>query len=1125
CNGSATGRIEVTLTAGLTPVTYSLVQTVGSGLAAGQGVYDAGSDAFINVPAGTYTVTATGDNGCTTDVTGIVIGDNPLLTVVAPSAVQFGCSTGNTVDNATLSIDTASGSGISGGSTVYNTVELYLDVAPFGDFDTSLDTEITAVTVTGTVYTYSISDTTGGNYYIRVLDSEGCESFSPVTTINAFDELQDITPSQNDAISCVNGGELIDIVFNSSLTVTGATITILDDTGATIETINNVDSGVSVTNTTRLAVGVYTINVTHPTTGCELTTTYNVEEIIDHIINVSQTAPVVCFGSSTAEVEIVFDASSPYAGGYTYTVFDAGTGTATAITGTGTSGNTPETITGLPAGDYFVRVVMTAFPDCTRDTGTFTIAGPTAALNATLTTTPINCATNDSGEVTINAVGGWNGYEYQLVNTTTSTTVQAFGTNNIIGGLTAGTYEVTVRDANGCPFVDTFTLTDPTIIDFVPQVTTQIECEGDETAVVTVTGVTGGAQVVTPVYSYSLEFPDGTSTAIQSSNVFSGLGAGTYQVTVYDEFNCRNTLSVIVNEPTEVVATAIVTGNITCTVPNATVEVSGVGGTGTYEYSIDGTTFVASNVFTVPAGDYNFYVRDNNDCISAPFVVSIPALEPLVATLDASLGFITCNGNADAVLSATTVGGLGSNMYELIDVDTSTSVAGPQADNIFRNIGPGRYLIRVTSLDCTADTGEVRINDPDVLVTTPTVVNVSCNGSTDGSITLNTIGGTGAYVYEINTAPGRFQSENVFNNLAAGMYRITVLDENGCPNILDVEVLEPAVLDAEIDLTTVVQQPCVTDPAPSFTVNIMGGTPPYTLRLSDGSAPITLGPTETSYTYNNLNSGQSYAVIVTDSRGCRIPDPLRIQFEPAVDLGFEELNVTYDCTQQATITATVAEIYRDEVVYMLTGPESASNDTGIFQVNTPGTYIVEVTHAVGLGCTPPSEQITVISVSPLVFTEANIDQSQLNTLIANATGGIAPYEYSIDGSEFTSNNVFTINQTRNYVITVRDDRGCEETVTVRGEFITIDVPNYFTPDGDSQQDYWYPINVQPYHNLKVYIYDRYGRQLQLYSGMQQGWDGTYQGRPLPSGDYWYTIEFTEITGEEKRLIGHFTLYR
>uniref|UniRef100_UPI002637EB50 hypothetical protein n=1 Tax=uncultured Tenacibaculum sp. TaxID=174713 RepID=UPI002637EB50 len=112
-------------------------------------------------------------------------------------------------DNATLSIDTAVGSGITGGSTVYNTVELYLDVAPFGDFDPSLDTEITAVTVAGSVNTYSISDTTGGSFYVRVVDSEGCESFSPITVINAFDELQSITPTQNDAISCINGGELI----------------------------------------------------------------------------------------------------------------------------------------------------------------------------------------------------------------------------------------------------------------------------------------------------------------------------------------------------------------------------------------------------------------------------------------------------------------------------------------------------------------------------------------------------------------------------------------------------------------------------------------------------------------------------------------------------------------------------------------------------------------------------------------------------------------------------------------------------------------------------------------------------------------------------------------------------
>ncbi|WP_299840488.1 hypothetical protein, partial [uncultured Tenacibaculum sp.] len=115
----------------------------------------------------------------------------------------------------------------------------------------------------------------------------------------------------------------------------GATVVISDNTGAAVETINNVDSGVSVTNTTRLSAGVYTVTVTHPVTGCELSASYEVVAVPDHLINVIQTSPVVCFGSSTAAVEIIFDSSTPYTGGYTYTVFDAGTGTATAITGSG----------------------------------------------------------------------------------------------------------------------------------------------------------------------------------------------------------------------------------------------------------------------------------------------------------------------------------------------------------------------------------------------------------------------------------------------------------------------------------------------------------------------------------------------------------------------------------------------------------------------------------------------------------------------------------------------------------------------------------------------------------------------------------------------------------------------
>ena len=87
------------------------------------------------------------------------------------------------------------------------------------------------------------------------------------------------------------------------------------------------------------------------------------------------------------------------------------------------------------------------------------------------------------------------------------------------------------------------------------------------------------------------------------------------------------------------------------------------------------------------------------------------------------------------------------------------------------------------------------------------------------------------------------------------------------------------------------------------------------------------------------------------------------------------------------------------------------------------------------------------------------------------------------------------------------------------------IPNYFTPNGDSENDFWYPSEVESYHELEVLIYDRYARKIKLFKGAQQGWDGLYEGKPLPTGDYWYTIYYKELSGQKKKLMGHFTLYR
>ena len=1099
CSGSSEGIIEMTsVDNGILPLSYEINGTLTSG-----GTFTATTTGtqFTGLAPGSYVVTGTGTNGCTTNSSPVSITE--LLPVDITSSVtvdEFGCSTANVTDVASVTVNTGT---ITGGSGSF--VRAVFTYTPASG---SVETQ------DGSSFVFTTSNTSGGTVAITVYDSEGC-SGTTNATIGAFNALLTSTVTVDKAIDCralPAGGENITVSFTSTSALTPDFV--ITNSGGTFTDSNT--TGVF----TGLATDVYTITITNPTTGCVMTVNHQVQDVPSFILDVTKDSNIACLGDSNGGLTFDFAASSPYGGTYDYVLFDTmGTATtgddvATTFTGIGVSGST--SINTLPEGEYYVQVMMNGNPFCPVTSAAIEIEAPTAALDFTFNTSLINCITPDSGEIVITPTGGWGGYEFQVENTTSATIIQSFSTNSIVSGLTSGDYIVSVRDANGCIDTETFRLDDPLPINASLVEIASIACEGDETATIRVESVTGG-QGAPANYSYSITYPNGDVSGIQASNEFTNLGAGTYTVTVYDEFSCSADFTRTISEPTETIATAAINSIITCTSPTASIEVTGAGGTGTYMYSIDGVTFVTSNTFNVTAGDYEFYVRDANGCISAPYFISVPALEPLVATLEIASGFITCNGDDNAVLSAVASGGLGNYMYELLD-SSGTVVAGPQASNTFTNIAPETYSIRVISGDCEEVTSTHTIIEPDVLEATEIHTNVSCNGDDDGSITVNARGGTAPYLYVINTEPRKFQSSNQFNDLPAGLYRVVIQDFNGCEEVVDVEILEPNVLEVAIDPASVQQQLCVGNTPPSFEAIITGGTGPFATSLNGG--PFV----DNRLLFDGLTPGQTYVVIVRDANGCTAAST-SITLLDAIDLEFDTPVVTYDCSQQATITASVADAYKDNVVYMLIGPESASNDTGIFEVSTAGTYNVEVTHILpdgSDGCTILSNDILVEVIDPLVLT---IDDSQKNTLIANVTGGIGPFEYSIDGGPFTPDNVFIITQTRDYVIVVRDARGCEETITVEGVYITIEIPNIFTPDGDTIQDYWYPIKVEDYHEIKVYIYDRYGRQLQIFRGKQQGWDGTYQGRPLPSGDYWYTIEYKELSGEQRRLMGHFTLYR
>ena len=151
------------------------------------------------------------------------------------------------------------------------------------------------------------------------------------------------------------------------------------------------------------------------------------------------------------------------------------------------------------------------------------------------------------------------------------------------------------------------------------------------------------------------------------------------------------------------------------------------------------------------------------------------------------------------------------------------------------------------------------------------------------------------------------------------------------------------------------------------------------------------------------------------------------------------------------------------------------------------------------------------------------------TATGTTTTSIAVYEFSIDGGSWEMNTPndgtysFTDVEAGAHTITVRDTIGCGETsITI----MVMDYPLYFTPNDDGYHDTWniYGIGNQP--DAVIYIFDRYGKLLKLLSPTGAGWDGTYNGNPMPTSDYWFTVEYREpSTNEKKSLRAHFTLKR
>lgn len=1136
CNGDANGIIQVSETDnGINPLTYSISPVTGT--------YNSTAKQFEGLTAGNYVITAIGTNGCPA-TNNVEISEKSIIDIdPAITVKQFDCVVDNNINLATITIDKT----VIVGGIVNPTDVPSFDKAIFVyDNGTPADTS-DDIKQEGSSFKYTVPNELGGIVTITVFDDAGC-SDTETRTIAPFERLTSANITVTKEIDCSTGEN---ITVKSTTDIAGLVYTITGTMTAVTYPPQTVALATGVATFNNLPIDNYTITIQNPRTGCVFSTTHTVTSVPTFNLNISNIKNVSCLGTASGSAELIFGAAEVYNGNYTYEIFNVG-GVTTGITDVGV-GNVSESLIGLSAGNYYVDVDMTDSPFCNVLSADFEIKPSPGVLGVTTALSYISCVDPNSGEVELQGTSGWGSYTYQLVNTTTGDVKQAYSPNRLITGLDAGNYEVTVKDLNDCTHTQSFTLESPTVL--VADVTRTVnQCKGESTATITVTNVTGGQvqDTSTKNYTYTLTYVSSGVEVSQSSNVFKDLSEGSYTIrVVHNKYSCATDgtdprYSVTITDPTKVVASTNIIADITCNTATATVEVSASGGTGPYTYSNDGVTFTSVNTFSVPSGEQSFYVKDDKGCISDAATATISAYTPLEVTLNVISGVITCRNDSNGVLSADAIGGFGTYEYQLTD-ELGTPVSGFtwQASNTFSGLNIGTYKIRVRSINrfgvvCTAITvGEHEIKQPTELKGTAVVTkNVSCSGGSTGIITALGTGGNGDYEYNLVSVPAssaftdsKFEDNGVFENLAAGTYLVRIRDVKGCTISapIKVEITEPKPL--EISLVTVVEQVCLNDATPTITVNVKGGKMPYYISINglESSVPyntntITLGSSE------SIKQGTTYVIGVRDTNNCDAGDLSPITTGVPIDLKLT-VDFSYTCPKGNIIKAFVDDKYKDEVRYTLYDKNDIqleTNTSGEFiDIAAADGYTVKATH-IPTSCSESSNdnpENYIPEILDIKELSINVDDSQKNKLTVNAAFGLQSYQYSIDDGDFGKNNEFPILQTKNYKITVRDARGCELTLNVLGTYVSIKVLNIFTPNGDGKNDYWYPLEVEDYHNIKVFIYDRYSRKVQNFQGVTKGWDGTYNGNPLPTGDYWYTIYYNELSGEEKKIMGHFTLYR
>ena len=566
---------------------------------------------------------------------------------------------------------------------------------------------------------------------------------------------------------------------------------------------------------------------------------------------------------------------------------------------------------------------------------------------------------------------------------------------------------------------------------------------------------------------------------------------------------------------------------------NNNLTITGDDGYNIYEWRDENGTLLAANSQTITVSGPGVYTctQTKVGCTVTERVVTVNGLDVDFTPFDNE-----CKDSADGGVTVQVTDDAADFTYVLSQGGTQLETTGAitAKTHTFNNLDIGTYTVRVTNTDGCFDTFNFTVQEPTLLEASNVVLDniMPCNGnSLTGRIEITGTGGTvftgGTNEYEYSMDGGTFQESNIFETAQEGDHTITVRDANGCTTTTIANIDFDEEIEYTVDKVDVV---CQGDSDGTITVSVTQNNAGNTMSYSiDGGATFQSSPT-----FAGLIKGD-YDIIVRKVKGVNSCETTQsVTIDQLVDLEFAATG-GFSCEGATnTITATVAETYRNDVTYRLDG--GISNTTGVFEDVSSGSHTVTVVQN-STGCSSDPIEVIIDSYTALAD-PILVETAEVNNYEILASGGEPAYEYAVvyvgaenpDASiqptedDFGTESSFTVTQSGYHKLVVRDQRGCIKEVIVFIKFLDIEIPNFFTPDGDSTNDTWYPINIENYPNITVMVFDRYQRLISSHKGNTSSWNGNYKNKPLPSGDYWYIVKLNE-SNDNREFKGHFTLYR